>query len=330
MATTIVPSTGAAPLFQQGGVGAAPGYAAIDRRRSLSVGLQQGTIGPTDYKVIQRAAGANLSVDITQNAGGGFMVPGNSISGQGLYFTPCHASTINEAIATNTAGANPRLDSVYLQVLDTLHDASGFNRVQTIVVTGTVTAGATLDNRSGAGAAPANSALLADVLMPAGATTATTANIRDRRSYARGAYGRVDRTANASAGSDYTITSTTAALIDATNFVERIECTGNPMKMTLRGKATLTNQISLMLIPWMDGATIGSQVDTYEFDSPAAGAWSYALELAWEWTPAAGSHVFGWAVRVAGGTPSAALRASAALPLSMSVEEILKPSANNT
>jgi hypothetical protein len=81
-------------------------------------------------------------------------------------------------------GSNPRIDSVYLIVRDANLDVTTGNKdAKFTVVGGTAAVGATLDNRTGAGAAPNNSLLLADVLIPAGSTTITAAQIRDRRQF---------------------------------------------------------------------------------------------------------------------------------------------------
>jgi len=97
------------------------------------------------------------------------------------------AGSLNTADWTATFGAsdptNPRIDSVYLILRDSTIDSTGAQDAKLQVVAGVATAGATLDNRTNAGAQPANSILLADVLIPATATTVTTANIRDRRPF---------------------------------------------------------------------------------------------------------------------------------------------------
>jgi hypothetical protein len=66
---------------------------------------------------------------------------------------------------------------------DSTIDATGALDAKLQVVAGVATVGATLDNRNNAGAAPANSILLADVLIPAASASVTTANIRDRRPF---------------------------------------------------------------------------------------------------------------------------------------------------
>jgi hypothetical protein len=194
--TTISPSLGAGIDFTQGGVGSSPGYAAIDVRRAALFGLSQGPIGSGygggaasgAYAVTQRIAGANMSVDIAASTGGGLAVAGTTISNQGLYVVPPHSGVINETIAAADP-TNPRVDQIIVQTFDNAIDSSSKNTSQTVVLTGTPTAGATIGiggNRNGAAALPANSYRLADVLVPAGAASITNANIFDRRPKARG------------------------------------------------------------------------------------------------------------------------------------------------
>jgi hypothetical protein len=89
---------------------------------------------------------------------------------------------LNVDVAANASG-NPRLDLVVLEVLDLQHVGTGSSVQQIRVITGTPTAAATLDNRNGAPALPASCVLLADILVPNGAATIGTADIRDRRSF---------------------------------------------------------------------------------------------------------------------------------------------------
>jgi hypothetical protein len=180
----IAPSLGHSIVTAQGLAG---GYDAIDDRRFWSAGLQEGALAALAYKVTQRGAGANMSVDVDADDPGGFLVQGDSVTAQGLYFVPPHSGTINLDVAANASG-NPRIDSVVLEAKDTTHDASGLTVARARYITGTPTSGATLDNRSGAPALPAGAALLADILVANGAASITNANIRDRRTMARGAF----------------------------------------------------------------------------------------------------------------------------------------------
>jgi hypothetical protein len=184
LTTVIAPSTGAGVLYTQQGVGTAPGYSALDDRRKSYGPLQEGVLGPSDFAVAQRGAGANMSVDIGMPAGGVAYVQGDTISGQGLYTVPVHAATINEVIA-GADPTNPRVDQIILEVQDNVLDASAGNLARTRVLTGTPTATASLTNRLGAQSLPGTALRLADVLVPAGSTSVTTGNINDRRSYAR-------------------------------------------------------------------------------------------------------------------------------------------------
>lgn len=289
MATTIAPTNGAAPLWTHQGVGASPGYSALDDRRMVSTPLQAGVVGGTDFMVVPRGAGANMSVDIGMPTGALAYVLGDSITGQGLYAVPGHSATINEVISANATG-NPRIDSIYLQVQDNILDSSGQNRAQIVVVNGTATSGATLNNRTGAGAAPASALRLADVLVANGAATIPSTVIRDRRSWARGAFTFFGIATPTAATTSYaTITGASDSML------RRIELSGVPIRVRLVasygvsganqdmwfqakvGSTTLQEQ--RVTAPWQANANFewiassitGSQLISIEFKIAAAG-----------------------------------------------------------
>ncbi len=120
----------------QQGTGVSPGYSAIDVRRADTAQLQEGVMGASDFMVVQRGAGANMSVDIGMPAGGMAFVQGDTIAGQGLYGVPVHSATVNEVIGASHATL-PRVDTVIVRVQDNVHDASGGNLSRTEVLTGT-------------------------------------------------------------------------------------------------------------------------------------------------------------------------------------------------
>jgi hypothetical protein len=122
-----------------------------------------------------------MSVDIAASTGDGALVQGDSVTAQGLYTVPPHTAVINEAI-TAAHATLPRLDQIVLEALDDTHAGGGLNKARIRVINGTATAGATLDNRTGAAALPSSCLRLADVLVGAADTSITTAEIRDRRS----------------------------------------------------------------------------------------------------------------------------------------------------
>lgn len=324
MATTISPSLGHAPLFTQGGVGSTPGYDAIDVRLAAVMGLQEGAYEANAYKVSERGAGANLSVDIDADAGF-CLVQGDSVAGQGLYVVPPHTADINEAISAAHATL-PRLDQVVLEVQDNTHDSSGNNRARVRVVDGTPTSGATLDNRNGAAALPANCLRLADVLVPATDTTISNSQIRDRRPWARGAYYRIVRNANAAAGNNYSTTSATAAAIDSTNLAPRIECSGAPLRVRLSGQFTNSTTAESRLGIRLDGAVVdgGDPFGFYQFTAAQYAAFHGAT---WDISPSAGSHTVAPYWRTSGGTLTG--YASSTVPMLFTVEEIVRQNASN-
>lgn len=161
--------------------------------------LGTGVVGATDYQVIQNHLGANMSVDVqpgsayvlfTSVAGGKrrTRLPAQSNSG-----TPGSPNSADKWLTTFVAAdvTNPRIDRVVLTVRDTALDGSGASDSALRVIAGTPTAGATTANLNGAAAVPANSILLANVLVPANATTVITANIADVRALAKVAAGNV-------------------------------------------------------------------------------------------------------------------------------------------
>lgn len=138
----------------------------------------EGIIAPGSFKAKQRAAGANMSVDV---AAGRALVRGDTSLAQGLYHV-VNDATVNVAVAASHA-TNPRIDRVVLRVFDSLTgDPTDDPAIQ--VISGTATSGATLLNLNGAAAIPNSALLLADVLVPGGSTSVITANIRDRRGQA--------------------------------------------------------------------------------------------------------------------------------------------------
>lgn len=154
-----------------------------------------GVAGYEDFRVMQRQAGANLSVDIGKTAVGAMRawIRGSTRGQQGLYIAEnidytaptvdTYLAQLNEAGFSAADPTNPRIDRVVLRVLDQQHDGGGSNLLQSTIITGTPTGGTTLDTLAGAAAVPASSLLLADVLIPAAATTVVTANIQDRRGW---------------------------------------------------------------------------------------------------------------------------------------------------
>ena len=186
MTVVIAPSLGHGAPFTQLGVGTSPGYDAIDLRRAYGVGLSEAPRSMGSYTVGQRGAGANMSVDIAASTGLGVVVQGDTVTAQGLYPVPPHSAVINEAIATADA-TNPRIDSVILELKDSVHDASGLNQAQTRVLTGTPTGGVTNEAPGASPAALPNSAiLLAYVQVDAAVGSIVTAKIKDMRPKKRG------------------------------------------------------------------------------------------------------------------------------------------------
>jgi len=295
--------------------------------------LQEGAYAAGSFEVTQRAAGVNMSVDIaatTAENGIAALVQGDAVTGQGLYAVAPHSAVINEAI-TAAHATLPRVDRVILEVLDTTHDASGSNLVRTRVVDGTATAGATLDNLSGVASVPDSALLLADVHVPAADTTISNSQIRDRRKWARGAYCRIMRNT-----SNYTIASSTVALIDGTNLAPRIECSGAPVRVRLEGvfHAGSGSGVGTIFSPQVDSAGVDGMVSVGGTATLTNGLLRATPQegsspvVEWVTTPSAGSHIIApaWG-RLPSGTVT--MFVSATQPLIWTIEEIVRQNTKN-
>lgn len=145
---------------------------AVDLRQMLGAVISsEGVRTSTDLQVTQRAAGANLSVDV---AAGSAAIQDDHATGGGFYaYTLATATNVPVGAAD---ASNPRIDRIVIRVRDSaLGDAA--NDVGPVVVAGTASAGANLTNLTGAAAVPDSSLLLANVLVGAAASTVPNANI---------------------------------------------------------------------------------------------------------------------------------------------------------
>lgn len=284
-AVDIVPSIGHAIVATQLGVGATPGYDAIDLRRLSQIGVQEGVVDGPSWVVSQHSP-LGLSVDIAAT-GTPATVQGDSISDQGLYAVAPHASVINLTVAAAHASL-PRLDQVILHVYDSAIDGSGSNKASVEMLTGTATSGTTLDNghdgSHGAAALPPTAIRLADVLVPPAATTITNTNIRDRRRWCNGAGWQGTR------GTDIQRFNNTFVAVDTATLQARLECSGVPVlvNFSANGDGSANSNSDLMVSYWTDGALTDSQ----KFAQVTGGSANRPCNFTMMTLPAAGSHLF--------------------------------------
>lgn len=140
------------------------------RRFYRAMGALPGVSSGFSLNVTQRAAGANMSVDV---APGFALVPGTEFASLNDVWPVASDAITNVAIA-GANPTNPRRDAIVLRVQDP--EISGATAAKTIsVVTGTPAASPVLQPL------PTNSMLLADVRVNAAATSVVNANITDRR-----------------------------------------------------------------------------------------------------------------------------------------------------
>ncbi len=135
---------------------------------NVSNGQVMGGVLPSGGQLkVAAASGMNVSV-----AMGYVLCPSSAGSVYGGYlFGLSSAATLSVATSDPT---NPRIDMVVAYVYD---DGESDSSAYVEVLTGTPTAGATLTNLNGAPVAPANSVILAYVLVPAASTSVSSGNV---------------------------------------------------------------------------------------------------------------------------------------------------------
>lgn len=288
----------------------------------LTVGaVQAGVLAAGDFKVTQRGAGANQSVDVAGSTlnGGGALVR-ETATGRLRYVT--QTGTVNLPVGVAHATL-PRIDKVYVTTAGVL----GY-------VEGTATGGATLDNMTGEPAVPANALFCGALLRPAATNNVTTANMRDRRPWAAGVFNSLSRVANAAAGNDYVFAVNTAlTVIDTTNLRKRYECSGVPIRVTISGTLFLSaSNANVGLSFLIDSAVVtGATTGVAEFFTQA-GASAGATYLGFTYTsppytPAAGTHLIEPGYMSSSASNSVFARAAA--PFTFTVEEVVRQKIDN-
>jgi len=131
-----------------------------------------GVVNVSDFAVTQRAAGANMSVDV---AAGNAWIRGTQATAQGAYHV-YNDGTVNLSVASSDA-TNPRIDLVIARVQDSFYSGAT-NSASVTVVTGTPAASPTDPTL------PANALVLARVRVPATSTSVVTDRIADVRTRA--------------------------------------------------------------------------------------------------------------------------------------------------
>ena len=248
--------------------------------RTAFMGKQAGVWDAGDLAV---GPGTGLAIEVA--AGVGF-VQGTSVTDQGLYrirndATKSSAAFSGGGIPANNSG-QPRIDQVIARVRDHTHDSSGLRDWTLFVAVGVGTSGATLDNRSGAisNAALGNNWLrLADVLVPAGATSILSANIRDRRLRARGAHAFTQRTGS---------TAAVALTYGGAGIGARIECSGVPLIATCQVPIQTTTSGTYSQRLYMNGVYVAGTTTSRS----VTGTFAATAQDKHVIVPTAGRHLF--------------------------------------
>lgn len=183
-------------LMQAGGGDATFDYSALLTRGLLRAiwrdegVVRRGSAGVNSFKVSQRAAGANFSVDVQP---GFAVIEGDDITDQGFYLV--ESTAVENLVVPSPPGTGSRTHRVVAQVRDKLHNGTFTTYDWLLQVLE--------DTGSGTPATPASAISLATVAVAAGQASVTNANITDTRGFGLPLFGRfptiastADRTAS--------------------------------------------------------------------------------------------------------------------------------------
>lgn len=151
------------------------GVSARRDRQMLAAMFEAGVVEKPDLLV---TAGGGMNTAIAK---GTIFVEGTENADQGTYrlFNDAPVNILHTADPTN-----PRINRIIVRVYDSTEHLSGADTQTFELLAGAPTSGATLDNRNGAVPdidIPDNSLVIAEVLVPAGASSLSGVNIRDYR-----------------------------------------------------------------------------------------------------------------------------------------------------
>ena len=122
------------PIWMQGS-GGVPSYSARQDRTIIAQLWDEGVLDLTAFKVTQRAAGANYTVDVSVGAA---VVSGDDQVNQGAYLVRCTAT--EPATVTAAPGSNSRYDLVCLRINDPNAGGNAGYTATIVVTAGTVSA----------------------------------------------------------------------------------------------------------------------------------------------------------------------------------------------
>lgn len=182
MATVTATMTPKPYFLQAVGADTPISYTAEDFRNVLgAMWPRSGVSGPLSFRILQRLAGANWSVDIN----GGFAILGNTATEIDRYLCSNDARVNIPLTGFNTAPAATRTHRVFIAVYDKA--VVGTQYLTKVVITEDVGAGAPLPSDS-----PAYTLEIGSVSIGSGQSNIATANIANYGIHADASYGAYD------------------------------------------------------------------------------------------------------------------------------------------
>lgn len=232
-------------------------YGARLDRQVFGDRVQRGVVGTADLQAIP--SGTTRGIQIRD--GSAYIQGQITPPLQGYYR---FLSDAYEARTHDAAVTYPRIDQVIARVQDSTENGNVGPDVGTLeIVKGVEASGATLDNRLGAtteGSIPKNFIRLADVLITPGMGVIPNGNIRDRRGWALGVFGRGDWS-----GGTSTVNITAGSFVTPPGLGPlRLELSGATIRVQLQAIFTaVTGPLSLALAAFINGAELDQATKTY-------------------------------------------------------------------
>ena len=286
--------------------------------------LQPGVFGANDLKV---SVNANMVLNV---AAGHAIVAANHPGNAGLYRVENDA-TLTSTISTAHATL-PRIDQLAVRVNDVGDGASANDTPAIVVLAGTATAGATLNNRTGAATLPAGHLRIADVLVGAGVTSISAASIRDRRPWARGAFWTANKTSAAITVA--TAPAGTYVPYETATFQQRLELTGNIVEVSFGAQMihSVSGNVLYLTITYSLDGTTWTSLDGLSygvFIAPNTSAWEHEFSYSWDPPFTAPTSVL---MRLEAGSNPGTVQINGAPspPITMRIEELMQPSVDQT
>lgn len=278
--------------------------------------LQAGIINSTDWEFTANINSGTGALGSTANTGGTAWLLDYVLLNGALMRSVTTPATLSGL----TTVAKPE-SGAYMSIAFAI-TATKWNAAATVAAYSGVQKATEAEAINAPAAVASESTRIKDVIVKNTAGVYSIVHQIDRRPWAKGAYARIIRTSGS-----YSIGVSAGALIDSANLALRVECTGRPIRLVLRGVASYgaTPGVAGFGFRMGGSALEGTGYGLTAFSGVASGI--FPVAAIYDAIPSAGSHLFQPSWENSAGTLS--LTTTEATPVLFTVEELRSKSANN-